>query len=139
MPALRPGGTAIPGCGPAFQIRNIAESERIRYYIEWDLIRARPRGAQYTVFPFFCARTSCTFLPLPVRGEILLCKRAVQAGGADNKLYDDLGCRTRRVCVCGFRVNFTPGQLHFSEQFLWRDAIIEVRAGGLPWLLSLKA
>src|SRR5712664_346320 len=63
MPALRPGGTAIPGCGPAFQIRNIAESERIRYYIEWDLIRARPRGAQYTVFPFSArAQAALSFL-----------------------------------------------------------------------------
>jgi hypothetical protein len=33
---------------------------------------------------------------------------------------------------------FVPADLHFSEQFLWMDEIIGRRAGGPPWLLSLR-
>ena len=40
--------------------------------------------------------------------------------------------------VCGLRVNFMPADLHFSEQYLWMDEIIGMRAGGPPWPLSLK-
>ncbi len=31
-----------------------------------------------------------------------------------------------------------PADLHFSEQFLWMDEMIGIRAGGPLWLLSLK-
>jgi uncharacterized protein (DUF433 family) len=37
--------------------------------------------------------------------------------------------RSRRVCACGFRANFMPGRLHFSEQFLGRDEIIGKTCG----------
>lgn len=32
-----------------------------------------------------------------------------------------------------------PDGFHFLERFLWMDEIIGVRAGGLPWLLVLRA
>lgn len=41
------------------------------------------------------------------------------------------GCRIRRFCVCGFRVNFIPNLLHFSPHSRQSDEIIG-RFAGVP-------
>jgi hypothetical protein len=41
-------------------------------------------------------------------------------------------------CGRGFSIKFMPGDLHFLARFLRVDAIIGIRAGGSPWLVSLK-
>jgi hypothetical protein len=62
------------------------------------------------------------------------------------KHKDEFGCRIRlwRLPrpgrgVCGLRVNFIAGRLHFSEHSVQRDEIIGILAGGPQWLLSQRA